>query len=517
MEQSALACELLLRRRARESFADFNRAVCPEGEEPARHHLITCNAVDALIEGVQQRIMLFQPPGTAKTTYSTLRAPAYYLGRMQGKRKGIITASHTEGIAGSFGRRVRNLVKSPRYQSIFPGVTLTKDSQAKLEWDTDDGGFYFACGVGQGIAGRRGDLGIIDDPNKNRKDADSKLSQEEKWEWYISDFITRLKPDTAAQLLIGTRWTENDIFGRLLPENWAGESGLINCRDGNDWLVISMAAENQSLTDPLGRPIEGEDRWLWPEFFTPDYWEDIKRTQMLIPRNWWSLYQQVPSAHEGNLFRRKHTRWYATLPKQLNYYMTGDYAVSDEDGADWSVIIVWGVDPRGDIYVVDIWRGQSEIVDDSGAGGWLEEILSRIEKYRPLYHGAETGTIKRVMEPLLKAGMRSRRATSLEWFPHSESDKVGDSQAFLALYNGGRVYWPEGSADADWVLQWLYKFPAGAVDDPVDACSMLGKLLDKVWSPAEQEEDEPVKVIQPDPMTWAGIMEPPRHNDNRGW
>jgi hypothetical protein len=476
---------------------------------------VSCNAFDALIAKKQQRIMLFQPPGTAKTTYSTLRAPAYYLGRMQGQRKGIITASNTAQLASFFGRRVRNLVNSPSYQRIFPGITLTADAKAKSEWETDDGGFYLAAGIGQAIAGRRGDLGVLDDPNKNRKDADSVLAQDDKWEWYIADFLTRLKPDTAQQFLIGTRWTELDIFGRILPENWQGESGMINCRDGHDWLVISMAAENTSPTDPLGRPIEGDERWLWPEFFTPAYWEGMKQTQMLIPRNWWSLYQQVPSALEGNLFKRSRTKYYTELPKDLNYYITGDYAVSDDSGADWSVIIVWGVDSKGDCYVIDIYRNQEEIVTEDGEGGWLQQLLDRINKYRPMYHGAETGPIKRVMEPLLKHGMRQQRnSTSLEWFPHSQSDKVGDSRAFLALYNSGRIYWPKADADAEWVLKWLYKFPTGAIDDPVDACSMFGKLIELTWQPAEKQEKPEVKVIEQPTMTWGDLMKPTKKRED---
>lgn len=518
-QQAAMA--LLARKRARYSFEHFNRAVCPEGEEPQKHHLISCRAVDSLIAGQNRQIMVFQPPGTAKTTYTTIRTPPYYLGRMYGKRKGIITASNTERLALTFGRRVRNLVNSDVYRAVFPTVQLAADAQAKGEWETADGGFYFACGVGQSIAGRRGDLGVLDDPNKNRKDADSVISQDDKWEWYIADFLTRLKPDTAQQLLIGTRWSELDIFGRLLPEEWQGESGIINCRDGRDWLVISLEGECTHPDDPLGRPMEGDDRWLWPEFFSPEWWEATKKTQLLIPRNWWSLYQQVPSAVEGNMFKRKKVQYYQRrdLPGRLNYYITGDYAVTEDQEADFSVIIVWGVASNGDIYVVDIWKGQDEVVGEDGESGWLGEVVDRINKYRPMYHGAETGHIRRVVEPMLKARFRERGnvATSLEWFSHSETDKTGDARAFLALYNAGRVYWPFQDENAEWVLKWLFKFPTGAIDDGPDACSQFGKLFEKVWIPAKEQEKKKAVVVESPTLRARDMMDPlPRPEDSLG-
>src|SRR6185295_6773841 len=135
----------LARRKARRSFADFNRYIAPE-QPPAKHHLLICDALDQVIDGKIKRLMVLMPPGSAKSTYATVRFPAYFLGRM-GER-GIITASFDEELATDFGRKVRNLVDSPRYQRVFPHVALAADSRAKGEWATTEGGFYFATGVG---------------------------------------------------------------------------------------------------------------------------------------------------------------------------------------------------------------------------------------------------------------------------------------------------------------------------------------------------------------------------------
>lgn len=168
-------------------------------EPPAEHHRLLCDALDQLIDGDLRRLVVLMPPGSAKSTYASVRFPAYFLGRKG--RQSIICASYGEDLANSFGRKVRNLVGSREYQCLFPGVALSEDSRAKGEWETSAGGSYFACGVGSGVTGRRGDLGVIDDPVKGRKDADSELTRQTTWDWYKSDFITRLKPN-AAQILI---------------------------------------------------------------------------------------------------------------------------------------------------------------------------------------------------------------------------------------------------------------------------------------------------------------------------
>jgi hypothetical protein len=126
--------------------------------------------------------MVFMPPGSAKSTYASVRFPAYYLGRL--KNKNIICGSYGSDLATSFGRKVRNLVDSRECKNVFPELSLTEDSRSKGEWETKDKGTYFAVGVGSGVTGRRADLGLIDDPVKGRKEADSDLVKLDTWNWY---------------------------------------------------------------------------------------------------------------------------------------------------------------------------------------------------------------------------------------------------------------------------------------------------------------------------------------------
>ena len=112
-------------------------------EPPAKHHELLCDALDKVVDGEIRHLMVFMPPGSAKSTYASVRFPAYYLGR-KGK-KNIICASYGGDLATSFGRKVRNLVATKESRNVFPDLVLTEDSRAKGEWETAEGGTYFAA------------------------------------------------------------------------------------------------------------------------------------------------------------------------------------------------------------------------------------------------------------------------------------------------------------------------------------------------------------------------------------
>lgn len=244
----AIAAEQLLARRlAKRSMVDYVTYL-DLGFVPARHHVLMCNKLDAVERGEIDKLMLFLPPGSAKSKYGSELFPARYLGL--NPKNAIIACSHTQPLADRFGRRVRNLFSRPEHSALF-NVSIASDAQAASHWSTDQEGEYFAAGVGVAISGRRADCGIIDDPVRSREDADSLSRQEGVWDWYINDFLPRLKPN-AAQILIQTRWSEGDLAGRILD------------REGASWDVVELPMEARE-DDPLGREF-GER--LWPEWFT---------------------------------------------------------------------------------------------------------------------------------------------------------------------------------------------------------------------------------------------------------
>jgi len=186
-------------------------------------------------DGEIDRLMLFEPPGHAKSTYASMLFPASYLGTYPDRH--LLAASHTASLAASFGRIVRNLFGLPEWPFA---ARLSEDSQAADEWKTTAGGGYLAAGVGGAIAGRRADGGIIDDPIKSRSDADSEVKREAVWQWYKSDLRTRLKPG-AFIILIQTRWHLDDLAGRLLPKDNDGRTGWVTSTEGERWYVVGRA------------------------------------------------------------------------------------------------------------------------------------------------------------------------------------------------------------------------------------------------------------------------------------
>jgi len=480
---SEAAQELLDRRAARATFTEYCRYVAPE-EPPDRHHDLLCRALDKVASGELKRLMIFMPPGCAKSTYATVRFPAYYLGR--NKQHGVITASHTDELAKHFGGKVRNLIAGQLARNVF-GLKLTQDTRAKDEWNTEDGGFYLSAGVGGAIAGRRGDLLIADDLIKGRQAADSVPERNRVWNWWVADFRSRGKKGYS-MVLIMTRWHEDDVAGRILPETWNGESGPVVDRNGETWEVICLPAKARE-DDMLGRA-PGE--YLWPEYFDREHWSMAEVIQG--PRNWMSLYQQVPSTEDGLHFKREWIRHYTQLPDQLTYYMSGDYAVTDDDG-DFTEIAVWGVDSARNVYVVDWWSGQKT------ADVWCGELLDRAKRWRAVRHAGESGVIRRAVEPMLRAMMKDRGVfIACEWTATS-TNKVAESATFQGLCAAGHVYWPHTSW-AEEVIDQLMRFPAGRRDDKVDACSRFGNFIHKTWKPPAAAPPQP----KPEHPTIAEMM-----------
>lgn len=474
------AQELLNRRIARRNFTSYCEYIAPD-EPPADHHKLLCEALDKVIDGEIRNLMVFMPPGSAKSSYGSVRFPAYYLGRL--KKKSIICASYGTDLATSFGRKVRNLVSSQPSKNLFPDLSLSEDQQARGEWETKDGGCYFAVGCGGGVTGRRSDLGLIDDPVKGRKEADSATVKNDTWNWYVSDFLTRLKPG-AAQVIIQTRWVEDDLSGRLLPPDWDGESGVFEGTDGKTWHVICLQAEaKEGKNDPLGRK-DGE--WLWPEWFTPEYWEETKKAvQKSDIRTWSALYQQTPSPESGTYFKRDDFKRYplGEHPKYIVRFGASDYAVT-EGGGDFTDQGVAGLCPEGDLYMLDWISCQAE------SDVWVDDLLDLVDKHSPVIWGAEVGQIKKAVAPWLNKRSRQRGIyIDLEPMSHV-GDKATNARSFQAMVRLGMVYIPI----CDWgdeLIRQLLKFPAGAFDDKVDVCGLMGRLIDKVWEispPVKKDE-----------------------------
>lgn len=421
---------------ARRSLLRFTEYTNPIYER-AQHHEQIAAKLEAVERGEIDRLMIFMPPRHGKSELASKRFPAWCLGRKPQRQ--IIAASYNSDLANDFGRSVRNIVAEPEFGQVFPGVSLAADSQAANRMNTNKGGAYVAAGVGTAVTGRGAHIALIDDPFKDREEADSERRRELVWDWYRSTLYTRLMPGGAI-VLIQTRWHEDDLAGRLLEH------------DAGQWDILELPALNDA----------GEA--LWPQWYGKQALERIKAT--IGPREWSALYQQQPQPDEGTFFQRAWFKEWGKLPA-LRYYGTSDYAVTD-GGGDYTVHRLWGIDANGDVYRVDGWRGQT------ASDEWIERKLDLIAKYKPLAWFGEGGVIQKAVEPMLKRRMRERNVhCRLEWLP-SVNDKPTRARSFQAMAATGRVHFEPGADLAEFLV-----FPAGKHDDDVDTASLIGRAIDQ--------------------------------------
>lgn len=197
VSRQAAAVELLARKAARDgllAFAGFTNSAY----KAAAHHKLIADKLEGVARGEIKRLMICMPPRHGKSELASRRFPAWYLGQQPGKQ--VIAASYNSDLANDFGREVRNIVASPDFQVLF-SVNLAQDSKAANRWHTDKGGMYVAAGVGTAITGRGADILLIDDPFKDRAEADSELNRKSVWDWYTSTAYTRLMPGGAVVVI----------------------------------------------------------------------------------------------------------------------------------------------------------------------------------------------------------------------------------------------------------------------------------------------------------------------------
>lgn len=457
------ADEMLRRRRARSSLIEFTEYTKADFR-PADHHRWIASALERVDRGECKRLMLFMPPRHGKSELASRRFPAWYLGKHPTHQ--MITATYSTDFALDFGREVKHIVGDHDYRNIFD-MSLAADSQASGRWHTDKGGVYYAVGVGGPITGRGAHVALIDDPVKNRQDAESEVIRNATWNWYTSTLRPRLMPFEDANgdmvqgaiVLICTRWHEDDLAGRLLANMEAG---------GEQWEVVSLQALREE---------DGQEKALWPAWYPLD---ELKRIQSTIgPRDWLSLYQQTPTHEEGTYFKREWFQSYMHKPEHLTVYMSGDFATLDGAG-DFTEIGVWGVSDRDQIYLLDWWSGQTT------SDVWVDRLLDLAQIYQPQWFIGEGGQIRRSVEPWLKKRMDERKIyVACEWLP-SSGDKASMARSFQAMASCEKVHFPN-TVQAAQVLDQLLKFPAGKYDDKVDACSLFGRFIARTWAPVVPE------------------------------
>lgn len=471
--QIKAAKRLICVKKAKNSILDFTRLTMPSPEDPdntdlsrysaAKHHEVICAALEEVEAGRIQRLIITMPPRHGKSELASRRFPAWFLGKDPYRH--LIFATYNDEFATDFGRHVRDTMRSDIYKQVFPLCNLKPGSQASDRIETNEGGIAVFVGRGGSLTGRGADLLIIDDPIKDREEADSKTLREKCWGWFTDVAMTRLMTAGAKVVIIMTRWHEDDLVGRLTdPKN----SCYVESEAAN-WKVLSLPAIAVA-DDPMGREV-GQP--LWPERFDLDFLNQAKR---LNPKGFSALYQGSPSPDDGDYFKREWLKFYlpSELPRNLRIYVASDHAVSKDQERDATVLLPVGVDEDDNIWVLpDAWwrREDTETV--------VEAMINMMQRRNPLLWWAESGHITKSIGPFLRKRMQERQIYCAIDEVVPTKDKQTRAQSIRARMSMGKVFFPRFASWWPDAQDELLKFPSSTHDDFVDTLAHIGMGLDK--------------------------------------
>jgi len=477
--------------KAKTDFLTFVKIFAPtlvSDFEMGRHIELLCEKLQGVVDGNVKRLMVFLPPRSSKSLICSKLFPAWYIGNYANHE--IMSVSHSDQLASDFGRTVRDIVNTEKFQKIFRSVSLRSDVKAAGKWKTNKNGSYYAAGVRSQVAGRGAHVALLDDV-MSEEDSFSEAGRRYIKEWYPAGLRTRIMPNGAI-IIINTRYHYDDLCGWLLKqESSTGEQSVY------PWEVISIPAWlDEPAAELLGLP-EGTSyfpEWKSDEMLRLDE-QEIRASNGA--RYWNALYMQDPSPDDGGIIKKKWFKWweYEDPPPCDFIIQTYDTAFSTSRTADFSVIQTWGIFQS---FEDDGYDGESVVSNiillGNTRGRFEYPELRRIaqelyQDFRPDVCIIE----KKASGQSLLQDMRRAGLPVLDYLP--DRDKVSRVYASTPLMEAGRVWLPKDRVWSDDLFSECMSFPNGAHDDQVDCMTMAIHYMKDSWNLLHPEdpnwEDEP--------------------------
>lgn len=462
---------------ARKKFEHFMTYIKPNFEVNW-HHRRECEAIDDFIDGKIKKLMIFQPPQTGKSEVGSRGFPAYVLGRKPNTR--LAVCSYSAHLAEGFNRACQGYIDSDAYKEIFPNTKLYsgggngQDGKALRNSEifgiVGYEGFFKSVGVTGPLTGTPLDIGIIDDPFKDRIEADSERIRERVWDWYLEVFSTRMHNDSQ-ELLMMTRWHDDDLAGRLLKQDDEREAR----GEAREWTVISFAGLKEGPPTEFDPRQDGEA--LWPERHSRERYLQQKQR---APRTFQSLYQQNPTEPGGNIIKTE----YITRISYQDFL--GRCA---KRKPVWDTIM----DPAFDIKKVNdpsalmeycemdncmfIRNVKSVKMELPTVCRYIPEFM--IHRTRRSWLEIEPKASGKSIVPAIRQGtktinVKEYKYPKVDGTRMDDKDKVTRAWAVTDQVESGRVYVIEGPY-VDSFFKQLQDFPNAAHDDEVD-CFVMAAL-----------------------------------------
>ena len=420
-----------------------------------KFHATVIEQLQRVIDGGCNRLILQVPPRHGKSLLASQLLPAAYLLAHPERYVGI--SSYSAELAEGFSRKARDFYREG-------GGLLNPSSQAVNAWGTEGGGGLWAAGVGGAVTGRSGHLLIIDDPVKNREDAESARMMEKLNDWYTSTLYTRLEPQVGAIVVIQTRWSENDMIGQLLDnEMRVSEKGREN------WTIVDLPAiyEDEDDRPALPEHCEVIPDWreeigsaLCPQRYDQD---DLERIREAVgSRDFASLYQQRPAPEGGNMFDPTWWQYYdhdTLMPEFQRIMLSVDATFTATSKSDYVVGAVVG-QAGNSFYLLDLVREKLDVV---GTMAMIARMYKR--------HALSGTVIELAASGYAVYQMMSKKVPGLIGFK-PEKSKEARASGIIPLVEAGNVYLPASAPWLDAFINEFSLFPASKNDDMVDALTM---------------------------------------------
>jgi len=486
--QAALA-ERVAREKARRHLVDFGEYEFPWWRAAGVHRLMAeeLEQVYRFIETEGRegtgRLILEIPPRHGKTELVSKLFPAWLLGKLPNSQ--VILTAYGAELASDNSRAVRQIVTSQRFGSVFGArsalatpVELSDDARAKANWNLGEPhrGGVVAAGVGGGITGYGAHLLVVDDPFKNREEAESEAERRRKISWFTSSAYTRLEKGGAV-VIIHTRWHREDLIGLLLKSmamNPLADQYRVVCLPAlalnEDEHATDEEEQRRALleglwmdtADALGREAGAA---LWEEKYSRERLEQIRSSLEAegALMDWYALYQQQPRPSEGGFFENRDFEIVERAPEGMRWQRYVDLAISEKRTADFNASVAVGMDKDGTVYLRDMLRVQ----------GWTEfsGLVSEVmlsEQERGTTWGFEDVAFQALALRELQRNPRLARVAMMPVKP--DGDKVQRARPLQARARMGKVKLVRGNWNQAFILECL-DFPNGRHDDQVDSAS----------------------------------------------
>jgi predicted phage terminase large subunit-like protein len=421
-------------------------------------HRLLCDHLDKVLSAEIRKLMIFLPPQHGKSELTSRRFPAYALGKNPDLK--IVACTYSANLARKFNREVRRIIDTPRYRELFGGTTLMKSGNtggSKGTWiQTQDEfevfsrtGGYKSMGVMGPLTGNRIDLGVVDDPIKDRLEAQSSVYRNRLWDWWTDVFSTRLHNDSRI-VFTCTRWHEDDLAGRILA------------REGQDWKIFLLPGLREESTPYNLYPADtllticdprATGEALWPSRHSREKALALKRNS---ERTFAAMIQQRPSPAEGDIIRKEWIRIYEERPRFEKVVQSWDCAFEGGERNDYVACTVWGK-TGSRAYLLYMTRGKWD----------MSETIANIRRVSALFPESSEKYIERKANGPAMVNLLQREIPGLIPIDVSDSKEMR-AWACSFLFEAGNVYFPKDRTWAQETIDELAAFPHGRHDDIVD-------------------------------------------------